>query len=203
MTVPDTPYTREEMYLNAAATGDSSGIPDVPYTRKEQYLNAIAKGDSSGIPDTPYTREEMYLDAIAKNGGGGGGGIDPVPITPTDHAGSYILGSNAAFMLNDPNAPTFSAISVDMSQYAGKVILIKNTGNRNYFGIYASIENDAPMKVYASRPSTQGTIVVPVDLFYTVNSDFRYLVYDYTSDNTTQGIPEVSVFDASEFFAGG
>lgn len=49
-------------------------IPDTPYTRKEAYLNAIATGDSSGIPEMPYTREEMYLDAIAKGGGGGGGG---------------------------------------------------------------------------------------------------------------------------------
>lgn len=49
-------------------------IPDKPYTRREAYLNAAATGDSSGIPETPYTREEMYLDAIARNGGGGGGG---------------------------------------------------------------------------------------------------------------------------------
>lgn len=49
-------------------------IPETPYTREEAYLNAIATGDSSGIPETPYTREEMYLDAIARNGGGGGGG---------------------------------------------------------------------------------------------------------------------------------
>lgn len=43
-----------------------------PNTRKEQYLNAIATGDSSGLP-TPITREEEYLEAIARNGGGGGG----------------------------------------------------------------------------------------------------------------------------------
>lgn len=49
-------------------------IPETPYTRREAYLNAVATGDSSGIPETPYTREEMYLDAIARNGGGGGGG---------------------------------------------------------------------------------------------------------------------------------
>lgn len=49
-------------------------IPDTPYTRREAYLNAAATGDSSGIPETPYTREEMYLDAIARGGGGGGGG---------------------------------------------------------------------------------------------------------------------------------
>lgn len=49
-------------------------IPDNPQTRQEMYLDAMATGDSSGIPDTPQTREEMYLDAIAKNGSGGGGG---------------------------------------------------------------------------------------------------------------------------------
>lgn len=49
---------------------------DAPITRKEMYLNAIATGDASGIPETPYTREEMYLDAIAKGGGGGGGSAD-------------------------------------------------------------------------------------------------------------------------------
>lgn len=47
-------------------------IPEKPYTRKEMYLNAIA-GGNGGIPSTPYTREEMYLDAIAKAGGGGSG----------------------------------------------------------------------------------------------------------------------------------
>lgn len=49
-------------------------VPETPYTRKEMYLDAIARGDSSGIPERPYTREEKYLDAIAKSGGGGGGG---------------------------------------------------------------------------------------------------------------------------------
>lgn len=49
-------------------------IPDQPYTRDEMYLNAIATGDSSGVPATPYTRKEMYLEAIAKGGGGSSGG---------------------------------------------------------------------------------------------------------------------------------
>ena len=66
-------------------------IPDTPYTRKEAYLNAVATGDSSGIPETPYTREEMYLDYIARNGGGGGGGssgilvVHVVEITGTEN----------------------------------------------------------------------------------------------------------------------
>ena len=34
-------------------------LPDSPNTRREMYLNAIATG--SGVPDEPYTREEMYV----------------------------------------------------------------------------------------------------------------------------------------------
>lgn len=48
MAIPDTPYTREEMYLNAMATGDSGGIPPVPYTRQEMYLNEIARTRGGG-----------------------------------------------------------------------------------------------------------------------------------------------------------
>lgn len=46
-------------------------IPEKPYTRREMYLDAIAQGNTSSMPETPYTREEMYLDAIARGGGGG------------------------------------------------------------------------------------------------------------------------------------
>ena len=59
-------------------------IPYTPYTRKEAYLNAVATGDSSGIPETPYTREEMYLDAIAKGGSGGGGSSTLAGLTDVD-----------------------------------------------------------------------------------------------------------------------
>lgn len=43
-----------------------------PITREEKYLNAILSGDTSDLP-TPITRVEMYLYDIAMNGGGGGG----------------------------------------------------------------------------------------------------------------------------------
>lgn len=49
-------------------------IPNNPQTREEQYLNAMATGNTSGLPSAPQTRAEQYLDYIAKNGGGGGGG---------------------------------------------------------------------------------------------------------------------------------
>ena len=68
-------------------------VPD-PITRQEQFLNAAATGDTSGLPD-PITREEVYLDAIARNGSGGGGGggggssgiliLHVVEITGTDN----------------------------------------------------------------------------------------------------------------------
>lgn len=41
-------------------------VPD-PITRQEQFLYAAATGDTSNLPD-PITREEVYLDAIARNG---------------------------------------------------------------------------------------------------------------------------------------
>ena len=53
-----------------------SDIPKNPITREERFLNAAATGDASGLP-TPITREEQYLKAIAEgSGGGGGGGTD-------------------------------------------------------------------------------------------------------------------------------
>jgi len=61
-------------------------LPDTPQTREEAYLNAVATGSTSGLPSAPQTREEQYLDYIAKNGGGGsgGGGVLVVTATLTD-----------------------------------------------------------------------------------------------------------------------
>lgn len=75
-------------------------IPDTPQTRGEQYLNAMATGDTSGIPDYPHTREEQYLDYIAKNGGGGGGGVMVVnvSITTEDETTIYTCDKTAAEM---------------------------------------------------------------------------------------------------------
>lgn len=50
------------------------GLPS-PITRKEIYLNAAAGGDTTGALPDPITREETYLKAIAEGGGGGGGGV--------------------------------------------------------------------------------------------------------------------------------
>lgn len=51
-------------------------LPDEPITRAEQYLASIA-GQGTTLPAQPVTRVEQYLDYIAKNGGGGGGNVDP------------------------------------------------------------------------------------------------------------------------------
>ena len=52
------------------------GLPEKPILRTEQYLDAIASGDTSGMPEYPLNRTEEYLDYIAKNGGGSGGTSD-------------------------------------------------------------------------------------------------------------------------------
>lgn len=49
--------------------------PETPMTRQEMYLDAIARGETDGLPAVPNTRQEMYLDAIARNGGGAGSKI--------------------------------------------------------------------------------------------------------------------------------
>lgn len=59
-------------------------LPETPQTREEAYLNAVATGDTSGLPSAPQTREEQYLDYIAKNGGGGSGGGGVLVVTVTD-----------------------------------------------------------------------------------------------------------------------
>lgn len=116
MTTPDTPYTREEMYLSAIADGDSSGIPAVPYTRKEQYLNAIATGDTDNLPETPYTREEMYLDAIARNGGGGGGGGGGLISLAPQYQGfsyGYINGGDGTFIASGSRDTYLNVLDVE------------------------------------------------------------------------------------------
>lgn len=55
---------REELYLNAVATGSVDGLPG-PQTREEIFLYAIASGDVSELPD-PQTRYELFLGAIAE-----------------------------------------------------------------------------------------------------------------------------------------
>lgn len=61
------PITREEMLLNAVATGVSTGI--APITREEIYLAYI--GGQDVIPPAPITRKEQFLSMIAPGGGSG------------------------------------------------------------------------------------------------------------------------------------
>lgn len=64
------PITREEMLLNAVATGETANLE--PITREEMFL-AKAGGQDVQTP-TPITRKEMFLQAVVDNAGGGGGG---------------------------------------------------------------------------------------------------------------------------------
>ena len=77
------PITREEQYLSAMASGNSTDIK--PVTREEVFL-AKATGQSVAIPE-PITRKEVFLRDIALNGSGGGSVILK-PFTLTE-GGNY------------------------------------------------------------------------------------------------------------------
>lgn len=61
------PITREEIYLNSIASGETPELK--PITREEMFL-AKAGGQNIKTP-TPITRKEMFLSGISSNGGGG------------------------------------------------------------------------------------------------------------------------------------
>ncbi len=179
MTVPDTPYTRDEMYLSAIADGDSSGIPDRPYTRKEKYLDAIATGDSSGIPENPYTREEMYLDAIARGGGGGGGGSTLI---------NKSVDANGTYNASDDNADGYKKVTVNVpNSYAegdeGKVVsngaLVSQTAHAevNQNGTIDTTLNDS---VVVNVPTGGGVTPAPVKDVNFIDYDGT-IVYSYTA----------------------
>ena len=91
-------------------------------------------------------------------------------------------------------------ISIDLSLYAGKILIIKNVdGNRNYFGFYSAITNGTTQQIYSARQSAaNGILKICVDNFYPRLSGARYVCYDYTSNNQTQGIPSVEIVDAND-----
>ncbi|MBQ3330814.1 MAG: hypothetical protein IJG87_06515 [Ruminococcus sp.] len=83
MPIPESPLTRGEMFLAAAATGDTSNMPE-PKTREEMYLDAIAqKGGGTNVVANP-TLAGTEADLVGlqvgdtkykiPSGGGGGGG---------------------------------------------------------------------------------------------------------------------------------
>lgn len=63
------PITREEMLLNAVATGEAANLE--PITREEMFLAKLGGADVK-IP-TPITRKEQFLQKAIEGGGSGGG----------------------------------------------------------------------------------------------------------------------------------
>ena len=125
-------------------------------------------------------------------------GVTPVAITPVNYPSSYLNSGDARLVINDTRMPMYSFIAIDMSLYAGKIITIKNTGNRNFFGFYSAVSDGTAQQIFTSRQSTNGTLSVSVDTYYPRNTAYRYLCYDYTSNNQSQGIPSVTVVNASD-----
>lgn len=90
-------------------------IPDSPRTREEQYLNRAATGEGS-IPDKPITRKEMYLDAIAKNGG------DPLdPEAIADAVSDYLDEHGVSVTETDPTVPSWAKAQSKPSYTAAEV----------------------------------------------------------------------------------
>ena len=59
-----------------------------PVNRKEMFLDAMAKGDFSGIE--PVSREEMFMWKIGQNGGGNSGGAGVPKLFLTWNEDEYI-----------------------------------------------------------------------------------------------------------------
>lgn len=64
------PITREEMLLNAVATGEAVNLE--PITREEMFLAKLGGADVT--TPTPITRKERFLQKAIENGGNAGGG---------------------------------------------------------------------------------------------------------------------------------
>lgn len=127
------------------------------------------------------------------------GGLQPESITPVDHPSSYLNHGDGRLCINDSRTPSYSFISIDLSLYEGKILIIKNDGNRNYFGFYSSIANETTQQIYSERQSAaNGILKICVDNFYPRLSGARYVCYDYTSNNQTQGMPSVEIVDAND-----
>lgn len=62
------PITREEMFLNAVATGEVANLE--PITREEMFLAKLGGADVS--TPTPITRKEQFLQKAIQSGGSGG-----------------------------------------------------------------------------------------------------------------------------------
>lgn len=63
------PITREEMLLNAVATGEAANLD--PITREEMFLAKLGGADVN--TPTPITRKEQFLQKAIESGGTGGG----------------------------------------------------------------------------------------------------------------------------------
>ena len=91
------PITRQEILLNAVATGDVANLE--PITREEMFLAKLGGADVT--TPTPITRKEQFLQKAIESGtsggggtpGGGGGGTASVPwndVTFIDYDGTVL-----------------------------------------------------------------------------------------------------------------
>lgn len=192
MALPESPITRGEVFLNAVANSDASGLP-TPVTRREKYLSSIAAGDSSGIPDAPYTREEQYLDYIAKNGGGGSGSSD-LAVWKVGYVGNgeAETSTSITFKINGYSGK-YALLSIlhrnDLTAPSGCVLIDKTTfedqGTTQYVSLYKyAITTDTTTLAFTqANGRICGTIWVVSGDYQLEKTDTKEFEYYTTSQN--------------------
>lgn len=80
------PITREEMLLNAVATGEAASFD--PITREEMFLAKLGGADVT--TPTPITRKEQFLQKAIENAGSGGSGGGAGGIGSADERVKYV-----------------------------------------------------------------------------------------------------------------
>ena len=188
------PITREEIMLNAIATGEVANLE--PITREEMFLAKLGGADVK-IPN-PITRKEQFLQKAIEGGGTGGGDsamLDAmIDGSITEISSNVESISMAAFScrnnLTTANFPKVTAIGGSAFNSCTNItaLILRNTSGvctlsaSNAF-LYSAIENG------------RGYIYVPSALIKDYKAATNWSTHaarlraleDYTVDGTTTG----------------
>lgn len=161
--------------------------PETPLTRQEMYLDAIARGETDGIPAVPNTRLEMYLDYIARNGGGGGGGEPAAYIKNAAVSGNKLTltkknGSTVVFNMTSVVNTINSAIAALETSVTGG---LKSLNNLRAAGLVNEIEDEtaAYIKPVPNGASPEAVINSVSGRTLNWNQRLHPLTIDYSTDD--------------------
>lgn len=169
------PITREEILLNAVATGEAANLE--PITREEMFLAKLGGADVK--TPTPITRKEQFLQKAIEGGGTGGGDNFPIGDENTHIWISLAEGRTSPMLGVCPNG----AVTVDWGDGTDPDVLtgtstttVKWTPTHNYAsaGDYViTLTVDGTMGLYGAQSNDSG----PYLLRYTSSQDSRNVTY--------------------------